>query len=29
MWEKPAEVRNAPSAIDAIRFMTNIGVSKP
>ena len=28
-WEKPAEVRNTPSAIDAIRFMTNIGTIKP
>ena len=28
-WEIPAEVRNAPSAIDAIRFMANIEVSKP
>lgn len=28
-WEMPAEVRNAPSAMDAIRFTINIGVSKP
>ena len=28
-WEIPAEVRNAPSAIDAIRFTTNIGTIKP
>ena len=28
-WEKPAEVRNAPNAIDAIRFMSNIGTIKP
>ena len=28
-WEIPAEVRNAPSAIDAIRFMVNTGLIKP